>query len=220
MSSKAVQPYEKRVFCINLRNQTIFRVRLQRAQEVRNRRRSLPARVLDVGIGTEPTDPVRLLSTEKGQDTYACLSHCWGKPKEGQPEPIIPIKQKESSFKRGIELNNLPKNYQDAIHFCRLLEIRYLWIDGLRIIQDSADDWACESLKMGSYSVWERDEDSNIRLRLLGNVGVETAYLLLKRMKPAVKVPVFERVGWAEYTGFDCDKVSDMSNARDTKLMI
>ncbi|OTB06955.1 hypothetical protein M426DRAFT_91643 [Hypoxylon sp. CI-4A] len=109
----------------------------------------LPARVLDVG--NKPTDPVKLLVTNQQQDTYACLSHCWGNPKKGQPEPIALTIRNETSFKNGIALDNLPKNYQDAIRFCRLLEIRYLWIDALCIIQDSIEDWACESLKMGSY---------------------------------------------------------------------
>ncbi|KAI6089955.1 CNVH-domain-containing protein [Hypoxylon rubiginosum] len=115
-----------------------------------SRRRPLPARVLD--LGTKPTDSVRLLcTTGKAEDSYACLSHCWGKPKKGQPEAITLTTRNESSLTRGIAPSDLPKNYRDGIQFCRLLGIRYLWIDALCIIQDSKEDWACESLKMASY---------------------------------------------------------------------
>ncbi|KAI1467819.1 CNVH-domain-containing protein [Daldinia caldariorum] len=113
------------------------------------RRSPLPARVLDVG--SNDSDPVRLLCvTDNREDTYACLSHCWGKPKEGE-NPLTLTVKKEEDLKQRIPLDDLPKNYQDAIRFCRLLDIRYLWIDALCIIQDSAEDWTGESLKMASY---------------------------------------------------------------------
>ncbi|XXH03768.1 hypothetical protein Hte_010174 [Hypoxylon texense] len=114
------------------------------------KRRLLPARVLD--LGTTPKDSVELLcNTGKWVDSYACLSHCWGKPKKGQPEAIKLTTRNESSLRRGVAVGDLPKNYRDAIYFCKLLRIRYLWIDALCIIQDSSKDWACESLKMASY---------------------------------------------------------------------
>ncbi|KAI1761625.1 CNVH-domain-containing protein [Hypoxylon sp. FL1150] len=104
------------------------------------RRKPFPARVLD--LGTKLTGPVVLLGhTGKEEDTYACLSHY----------AITLTTRNESSLRGGIALNDLPKNYRDGIQFCRLLEIRYLWIDALCIIQDSKEDWACESLKMASY---------------------------------------------------------------------
>jgi hypothetical protein len=52
-----------------------------------------------------------------------------------------------------------PKTYQDAIETTRALNLRYLWIDSLCIIQksvpgpdsESSKDWLEESLKMGEY---------------------------------------------------------------------
>ncbi|KAI1380582.1 heterokaryon incompatibility protein-domain-containing protein [Hypoxylon crocopeplum] len=115
------------------------------------RQKPLPARVLD--LGSKPVDSIKLLSiTDGSKHAYACLSHCWGKPKAGQPGTITLTTQNESLLKRGTALDHLPRNYRDAIHFCRLLDIRYLWTDALCIIQDSAEDWAGESLKMGSYN--------------------------------------------------------------------
>jgi hypothetical protein len=48
----------------------------------------------------------------------------------------------------GVGLSCLPKTFQDAIIITRKLGLRFLWIDSLCIIQDSADDWATESSSM------------------------------------------------------------------------
>lgn len=48
-----------------------------------------------------------------------------------------------------IPIKKLPKVFQDAIHVSFELGISYLWIDSLCIIQDSEEDWAHESKRMG-----------------------------------------------------------------------
>jgi hypothetical protein len=48
----------------------------------------------------------------------------------------------------GLDFEQLPKNFQDAITTTRLLGIRYLWIDSLCIIQDDEEDWLRESVNM------------------------------------------------------------------------
>lgn len=44
----------------------------------------------------------------------------------------------------------MPPLFQDAIIITRQLGLRYIWIDSLCIIQDSARDWETESFKMGN----------------------------------------------------------------------
>ncbi|KAI1316224.1 heterokaryon incompatibility protein-domain-containing protein [Xylariaceae sp. FL0255] len=44
----------------------------------------------------------------------------------------------------------MPATFYDAVRVTRSLGLRYLWIDSLCIIQDDEDDWARESVKMGS----------------------------------------------------------------------
>lgn len=46
---------------------------------------------------------------------------------------------------------NLPKTFRDAVQITRALNIRYLWIDSLCIIQDDQRDWASEASQMGKY---------------------------------------------------------------------
>ena len=47
-----------------------------------------------------------------------------------------------------INMTDIPKTFQDAVLITRKLGYRYLWIDSLCIIQDSASDWQIESVKM------------------------------------------------------------------------
>ena len=53
-----------------------------------------------------------------------------------------------SFVNEGIDIKKLPKTLQDAIHTARQLNIPYLWIDSLCIVQDSAEDIAAEITKM------------------------------------------------------------------------
>lgn len=55
-----------------------------------------------------------------------------------------------SSFRNGIPFDALPRTFQDAISIARELDIKYIWIDSLCIIQDSPEDWRHESGLMAS----------------------------------------------------------------------
>jgi hypothetical protein len=47
-----------------------------------------------------------------------------------------------------IPFDTIPRTFREAIHITRRLEIPYLWIDSLCIVQDDLDDWAKEAAKM------------------------------------------------------------------------
>jgi hypothetical protein len=74
---------------------------------------------------------------------YATLSHCWGKV---QISHLLISNQ--ADFERGIPVATLPVTFQQAIYMTRFLDIPYLWIDSLCIIQDSVSDWEVESAAM------------------------------------------------------------------------
>lgn len=48
----------------------------------------------------------------------------------------------------GIDWDDLPRTFQDAVITTRAIGIQYLWIDSLCIIQDDLGDWRQESSKM------------------------------------------------------------------------
>jgi hypothetical protein len=103
---------------------------------------ALPNRILNVTeVGQDPY----LISGDRKHARYATLSHCWG--------GAVSAMTTKSNFHlhmEGIQLKELPRTYREAIETCRKLEIPYLWIDSLCIIQDDTDDWERESEVMGT----------------------------------------------------------------------
>lgn len=47
-----------------------------------------------------------------------------------------------------IDLESLPKTFQDDILVTRHLQYRYLWIESLCVLQDSKEDWEKEAATM------------------------------------------------------------------------
>lgn len=83
-----------------------------------------------------------------GQPTscrYTTLSHRWSKA-----EHLMLTTSTHKNLSRDIPWDTIPRLYQDAILLTRQLGVEYLWIDTLCIIQDDLDDWAKESIQMGS----------------------------------------------------------------------
>ncbi|KAI8417701.1 hypothetical protein FOFC_00256 [Fusarium oxysporum] len=62
--------------------------------------------------------------------------------------PLKNTKTTFTEFYQRIDFARFPKTFQDAIIVCRKLNIKYLWIESLCIIQDDEHDWAVESPKM------------------------------------------------------------------------
>ncbi|KAH6702239.1 HET domain-containing protein [Verticillium dahliae] len=102
----------------------------------------LPRRLLHIGSAARPD--VRVTASFPEDARYIALSHCWG-PDAPFTTTWVTLTQREE----GIEWNDLPRTFQDAITVARQLDVEYMWIDSLCIIQDDEDDWAVESLKMG-----------------------------------------------------------------------
>ncbi|KAI0880001.1 HET-domain-containing protein [Annulohypoxylon maeteangense] len=101
----------------------------------------LPTRVLDV---SREQYKIFLQEPENGdRGPYIALSHCWG-----GVVPTITTKKTLQNFKNGVSIESFPKTFQDAMFITRQLQCRYLWIDSVCIIQDSAEDWRDEASRM------------------------------------------------------------------------
>jgi hypothetical protein len=106
-----------------------------------------PTRVLDLTNIHPHKDTIRLIKTaeEPLQTPYATLSHCWGGGRFLQlTKATLPI------FCTSISLLDLPRTFQEVVFVARRLDIRYLWIDSLCIMQDRDDltDWYHEASMM------------------------------------------------------------------------
>lgn len=64
------------------------------------------------------------------------------------PSETVMDNVEQRSF--GVNVEELPKNFLEAIKVTKSLGVRYLWIDALCIIQDSGEDWSREAGKMAS----------------------------------------------------------------------
>jgi hypothetical protein len=74
------------------------------------------------------------------------LSHCWC---SGSIQPQTTTKDTLEDRISLVEFDASSKTFAQAVEITRSLGVRYLWIDSLCIIQDSQEDWARESEKMG-----------------------------------------------------------------------
>jgi hypothetical protein len=100
----------------------------------------LPTRVLDVGNSGAH---IQLKETAGELNTYACLSYCWGTQAHLRTTTANLVVHRD-----GIALASLPKTIADAISICKRLEIPYLWVDALCIVQDDEADRDREIAKM------------------------------------------------------------------------
>lgn len=111
--------------------------------------RNLPKRVIDVGPDTN--NGIRVFEHDdllnRLDEPYTALSHCWGKSQH------LTSTHKNNTldrWKQNIPFNLLPQTFQDAVVLTRKLNIKYVWIDSLCIIQDDGQDWEIEAAKMAS----------------------------------------------------------------------
>ncbi|KAF5001919.1 hypothetical protein FGRMN_703 [Fusarium graminum] len=115
-------------------------------------RNHLPTRLLDVRCALEQ-GKVRLVCPSDSPEAfpkgteYASLSHCWGTwGSDENPKLLtanLPSRQSD-----GLDWEKLPKTFQDAFKIASWLDLDWLWIDSLCIIQDSESDWQNEASMM------------------------------------------------------------------------
>ncbi|RFU33841.1 hypothetical protein B7463_g2522, partial [Scytalidium lignicola] len=105
----------------------------------------LPTRCLEILNNEE----IILRETAGQCGTYVTLTHRWNASTERFKTKMINYKQRLA----GKLLDSMPKVFKDAIHVARELDVKYVWIDSICIIQDGDDgaDWRHEAVKMAQY---------------------------------------------------------------------
>ncbi|KAF1976348.1 HET-domain-containing protein [Bimuria novae-zelandiae CBS 107.79] len=101
----------------------------------------LPTRL--VAVGSAAQNPYLYIPVPGEKGVYATLSYCWGKC-----TPFTTTKENVGVRVEGFLLSELPKTCRDAVLTARLLNIPFIWIDQLCIIQDDSDDWEREAGRM------------------------------------------------------------------------
>jgi hypothetical protein len=122
----------------------------------------LPRRVLDVGFDRDSA--IRLYIPKKGETSnYVALSYCWG-----GPQSLTTTSENLKSRTLGISPTTLPQSILDAIKVTRELGLRFLWVDSLCILQDSAEDTLQKISTMGPIY---QNATITIAAASAGNVG-------------------------------------------------
>lgn len=103
----------------------------------------VPTRLVSI---SQEGGPLRLVEPIAATEPYATLSYCWG-----EARPPSTTKANLSARLHCIPDHSLPVVFHQAIQLARALEILYIWIDSLCIIQDSIEDWEAESARMSLY---------------------------------------------------------------------
>lgn len=103
----------------------------------------LPTRVLYVGADSITSGPQLVITNGTRRGSYIALSHRWS-----ADMPMRLTADIMHVWQSGIPIESLPKTFRDAVAITRALEVDYLWIDSLCILQDSQEDWASESSRM------------------------------------------------------------------------
>jgi hypothetical protein len=82
-----------------------------------------------------------------------------------------------SSYTASISISQLPHLFQDAIAITQSLGLKYIWIDCLCIVQDSAQDWETEAASMASIY-----ENAAFTIAATNNEGCEES--LFQHLQP------------------------------------
>lgn len=112
---------------------------------------------------------------EKTDIHYATMSHCWG---TGQHTDKL-LRANYHSLTCPFPTSNLNSMNRQVVHLCATLNIRYIWIDSLCIIQDDIDntDWLQEAPKM--HQVYGRSY-----LNIAATASGSSAEGLLRELNP------------------------------------
>jgi hypothetical protein len=106
----------------------------------------LPKRLIDLFPNGKHDGHAKLVVSEniaERHPKYTTLSYCWGDDRNFKTTCAV-----VEAFYQDIPSFELPHSFADAFHLTRQLDIRYIWIDALCIIQDDKLDWKTEVATM------------------------------------------------------------------------
>lgn len=105
----------------------------------------LPTRVLDLG-SSGTVQNIKIFEPPSGTlGKYIALSYCWG-----DGGGLKALRSNLYKLLRAVDEDELPATIRDAVELARCLEVQYLWVDALCIIQDDTQDWLHESAQMST----------------------------------------------------------------------
>ncbi|RYP39418.1 hypothetical protein DL768_010712 [Monosporascus sp. mg162] len=109
---------------------------------------TLPKRLVNVGRGGGP--PHLFLTEDVGDGMrYIALSHCW-RFSMPNPDDVILTRKNIDQRRRSVPWEKLSATFRDAVAIAWAMNVQYIWIDSLCIIQDDENDWAEQAAQMAN----------------------------------------------------------------------
>ncbi|KAB8226925.1 HET domain-containing protein [Aspergillus alliaceus] len=134
-------------FALTDERQACFNYWIQNCRENHpscQRPRFMPKRLVDVGLGNRG---MCLVEDVHPACQYVALSHCW---EFSEAATVQTTKRNLEETKAYISYMSLSKTFRDAVDICKWLDVPYLWVDSICIVQDDPGDWIDQATAMGS----------------------------------------------------------------------
>jgi len=104
----------------------------------------MPTRLVDAD---DPNNLKLVSGQQVGAVNYVALSHRWGELKANEVPSYCTTRENIRQRENGFQISDA-QTFRDAIDVVRSLDLRYIWIDSLCIIQGPSGDWAQEAERM------------------------------------------------------------------------
>ena len=141
--AEEISPHSGDQQCINFIKQNVATCTKHHKCGIKGDLPLLPDRVL--WIESDNIARIRLLEPKNIRAPYIALSYCWGPL---SPNTYLTNVRTLNARKAGIEFYDLPRLFQDVVQIARALQIEYIWIDRLCIIQGDDEDFQRQVHKM------------------------------------------------------------------------
>lgn len=113
---------------------------------------------------------------------YAALSYRWGSLASLQT-----TRSTIETFKQGINWDIIPEVFRDAFTILRKLDLHYIWIDSLCIIQDDARDWQIQATSMEKIYT-----NAVITIAAASSKGVHEGFLRERKLVKSISLSIIE----------------------------
>lgn len=182
----------------------------------------LPTRLIDVGgVDRHPrlivTSEMQPEGRKDGTPKYMALSYCWGS--EDEASKLLKTTQSTIASRiQKIEFDTMPQTFKDAVLVARALDIQYMWIDSLSIIQGDARDWQSESSKMAAifsnaYLVLAAAHGSSYKDGFLDQISTDPTCTVPVKIKAHTTIEGQFSIRFRRRWGTS-DKMSNISSGR------
>ena len=130
---------------------------------------------------------------------YAALSYCWGGSQTGTLTG-----KNYNDYKNGLDLSKLSRTLQHAIQFTRSLDVLYLWVDALCIMQDDVSDE-----EIGIHRMSDIYRNAFVTIVVSSSASAENGFLHNRlRDLPGTVLPIRENMASSVLPSRHCNKVT------------